>query len=379
MIKGEVGKSAKRVDALKKLTGQAIYPDDIVMENMAYGVTLRSAKPHAHIKIDISQAEKVDGVIKVLTYKDVIGANHHGVLIKDHEILCEKKVRRVGDPLAFVVAESEEIAKAALVKIKVEYEELQAVFSPIEAMKDDATKIHDEDSNINFHYKSRTGDTESAFKECDVIVENEYTTSMVDHVFLQPEAGVSYLEEDGTVVLKTATQYAHFDRFEVAEALGISEEKVKIINTEIGGAFGGREDISLQIHLALATYLTDAVMAQDVGRAINPNLIEGQMDGGFVMGYSYAIYEDLGLRDGHIKNNKLSKYLVPTSLDTINIKKIIVEDPESTAPFGAKGIGEPVMVHVAPAILNAIYDATGVRMTEIPVTPEKLLKAISEK
>ena len=126
-------------------------------------------------------------------------------------------------------------------------------------------------------------------------------------------------------------------------------------------------------------YLQDAVMAQDVGRAINPNLIEGQMDGGFAMAYSYTIYEDLGLKDGHIKNNKFSKYLMPTALDTINIKKIIIEDPESTAPFGAKGIGEPVMVAVSPAILNAIYDATGVRMTEIPVTPEKLLKAINEK
>ena len=125
-------------------------------------------------------------------------------------------------------------------------------------------------------------------------------------------------------------------------------------------------------------YLDDAVMAQDVGRAINPNLIEGQMDGGFAMAHSYTIYEDLGLKSGHITNNKFSKYLMPTALDSINVKKIIIEDPESTAPFGAKGIGEPVMVHVAPAILNAIYDATGVRMLEIPVTPEKLLKAIHE-
>ena len=97
------------------------------------------------------------------------------------------------------------------------------------------------------------------------------------------------------------------------------------------------------------------------------------------MGCSYAIYEDLGLKDGHIKNNKFSKYILPTALDSINLEKIIVEDPETTAPFGAKGIGEPVMVHVAPAILNAIYDATGVRMTEIPVTPERLLKAINQK
>ena len=256
MNRGEVGTSRTRADALAKVTGRAIYPEDIIMENMAHGATLRSNMPHANIKVDVTDAEAMEGVIKVLTAKDVTGINNHGVLLKDHEVLCESRVRRVGDPIAFVVAETEDIAKAALEKIKVDYEELEAVFSPVEAMKDDAPRVHEETSNIVFHYKSRTGDTESAFKNCAVIAENEYKTSMVDHAFLQPEAGVSYMEEDGTVVVKVATQYAHFDRFEVAEALGVPEEKIKIINVEIGGAFGGREDISLQIHLALATYLT---------------------------------------------------------------------------------------------------------------------------
>ena len=752
MNKGEVGKSRTRADALGKVTGSAIYPEDIVMENMAHGVTLRSDVPHANITVDISEAEKMEGVVKIVTAKDIPGINNHGVLFKDHEVLCESRVRRVGDPIAFIVAETEDQAKEAMKKISVVYEELEAVFCPVEAMKEDAPRVHEEDTNVVFHYKNREGDTESAFKDCAVIAENEYRTSMVDHAFLQPEAGVSYMEEDGTIVIKIATQYAHFDRFEISEALAVPEEKIKIINTEIGGAFGGREDISMQIHLALATmitgrtikclytreesfyghskrhpfimkyktgadkhgklqameveiigdtgayaswainvlrkggvhstgpyeipnvkvdsiavytnnpyagamrgfgatqppigheqqmdilaeklgmdpvefrlkntfkvdsvtangqvlvesvpidrcieavskemdfkdksyrdtvkksnrkkgrgigamfygtgygngfpdisqaeaeltkegkivvyagaaevgqgcktimrqmaaevlgveskdiklvsedtslmldsgtaaasrqtyntgnavkkaceklrdniikkgteilkansdtgialknenvfirtlpdtkisfkeiaqdleekdlktyaefiahatemneetgkgapywpytfgacgvelevdmetgkvYLDDAVMAQDVGRAINPNLIEGQMDGGFAMAHSYTIYEDLGLKSGHITNNKFSKYLMPTALDSINVKKIIIEDPESTAPFGAKGIGEPVMVHVAPAILNAIYDATGVRMLEIPVTPEKLLKAIHE-
>ncbi|RKD31668.1 xanthine dehydrogenase family protein molybdopterin-binding subunit [Thermohalobacter berrensis] len=122
-----------------------------------------------------------------------------------------------------------------------------------------------------------------------------------------------------------------------------------------------------------------AVLAQDVGRAINPELIEGQIDGGFAMGAGYALYEDLKIEKGKIKNNSFTNYLIPTSLDMPDIEKVIIEDPESTAPYGAKGIGEPVMIPVAPAILNAIYDAVGVRMTEIPVTPEKLLKAIKEK
>lgn len=124
--------------------------------------------------------------------------------------------------------------------------------------------------------------------------------------------------------------------------------------------------------------ITRAVCAQDVGRAINPRLIEGQIDGGFAMGLGYAIFEDLNLRKGQIKNDRFSNYLIPTSMDIPELEKILIEDPESTGPFGAKGIGEPVMLGVAPAVLNAIYNAIGVRIKEIPVTPEILLKAIKE-
>lgn len=118
--------------------------------------------------------------------------------------------------------------------------------------------------------------------------------------------------------------------------------------------------------------------AQDVGRAINPSLIEGQMDGGFAMALGYVLFEDLNIQNGKMKNDKFSKYLIPTAMDTLDIEKIIIEDPESSAPYGAKGIGEPVMIPVGPAILNAIYDAIGVRIKELPVTPERLSKAIKE-
>lgn len=121
-----------------------------------------------------------------------------------------------------------------------------------------------------------------------------------------------------------------------------------------------------------------AVCAQDAGRAINPALVEGQIDGGFTMGLGYALFEDLGLKNGIIKNNTFAKYIIPTALDLPEIQKIIIEDPEPTAPFGAKGIGEPVMIPVAPAILNAIYDAVGVRIKELPATAEKILRGIKE-
>ncbi|KXG75094.1 xanthine dehydrogenase family protein molybdopterin-binding subunit [Thermotalea metallivorans] len=121
------------------------------------------------------------------------------------------------------------------------------------------------------------------------------------------------------------------------------------------------------------------VCAQDVGRAINPELIEGQIDGGFAMGLGYGLMEDLHLVQGEIKHNRFANYLIPTALDMPELEKMIIEDPESTGPFGAKGIGEPVMIPVAPAILNAIYDAIGIRFYEIPVTPEKILAAIRKR
>lgn len=124
---------------------------------------------------------------------------------------------------------------------------------------------------------------------------------------------------------------------------------------------------------------TKAWCAQDVGRAINPELCEGQIDGGFVMGLGYALYEDLGVKEGKINNNRFSKYIIPTAMDVPVINKYLIEDPENTAPYGAKGIGEPVMVPVAPAILNAIHDAVGIWITALPATPEKVLAALQAK
>lgn len=246
-----VGKSIIRVDAYSKVTGRALYPQDIYMEDMLYAKTLRSNLPHAYIDIDLNDAEKVDGVVRVFTHKD-IPFNKHGVVFKDHNVFCDKKVRRIGEPIALIVGESEEACINGMNKIIVNYKEIQGVFDPIEAMKEDSPKVHG-DSNILYSYKLRTGDIEEGFKGCAVIAENTYSTHMQEHAFLQPEAGISYLEDDGTVVVVLATQYPHYDREEVAKCLSLPEERVKIINTNIGGAFGGREDISIQIHLALAS------------------------------------------------------------------------------------------------------------------------------
>lgn len=248
-----VGKSIIRVDGLAKVTGKASYPQDLFMNNMVFGKTLRSKKPHAFVKIDVSRAEKIPGVIKILTCKDV-PHNHHGVLFKDHEVFCNRKVKSIGDALAFVIADSDKVAEKAVKVIEVTYEEIEGVFDPVEAMKEDAPKVHDK-SNVVYHYRLRKGDVEKGFKKCDVVVEGEYKTPMVDHAFLQPEAGLAYREGE-TIVVCVATQYPHFDQLEIAEALQMPLEKIKVITTAVGGAFGGREDITMQIHLALAAKIT---------------------------------------------------------------------------------------------------------------------------
>ncbi len=247
-----VGKNLIRVDAPSKVRGKALYPQDIYMDGMVYGKTLRSEKPHAYIRIDTREAEKVEGIIKIFTYKDV-PRNNHGVVFKDHEVFCEKKVRRIGDPIVFIVGESEKACELALKKILVHYDELEGVFDPILAMEESSPKVH-EGSNIMYHYKIRRGNIEEGFKNSHVIVENTYKTHMVDHAFLQPEAGVAFIDDEGRIVLMVATQYPHYDREEIAANLNLPLEQIRIINTNIGGAFGGREDISLQIHLALAAY-----------------------------------------------------------------------------------------------------------------------------
>lgn len=249
-----VGTSEIRVDAKEKVMGKALYPGDIYMANMAYGYTMRSTISCGEIKVDKSEALKHPEILYIFTAEDVIGSNCHGVLIRDQEVFCSKKVRRIGEPIAFVVAKSYEAAKEAAKLINIEYKELPAIFDPREAMKDDAPKVHDGISNLIYQYKLRDGDIAQGFKNSDIIVENNYETSMVEHCFLQPEAGAAYIDEKGDINLIVATQYPHYDREEIAQALNLSQENIRIITAAVGGAFGGREDITLQIHLAMAAY-----------------------------------------------------------------------------------------------------------------------------
>ena len=259
-----IGKSLPRVDARGKVTGETLYSGDLTMPDMLHMKILFTDRPHARVKaIDTTRAETSPGVAAVYTAKDV-PVNEYGLQWQDQPVLCgpgsskpgTDVVRFVGDQVAAVVAQTEAQAAVAVRLIRVEYEDLPVVTDPVEAMKPDAPRVHEHigDSNICVHYKIRKGNVEEAFAKVDVIVESEYRTPVQEHAYLQPEAGLSYLDEEGRITIACAGQWTHEDRQQVAHALGMANEEIRIVYPAIGGAFGGREDMSVQIVLALATW-----------------------------------------------------------------------------------------------------------------------------
>lgn len=252
-----VGQSVKKIDAVDKVLGKAQFAADIQFDNMLYAKVFRSTVPHGILRsINIAKAEALAGVVSVLSGKDVPGANSAGIIVKDEPVLVKinEKIRKIGDPLALIAAETEEIAEKALELIEVEIEELPAVFDPLAAMTEAAPKLYD-DGNVLAVRKIRKGDSQDAFGQCAVVVENEYRTQMTEHSYIEPEAGVARLDGD-VLTIWVSTQNTHFDAKEVARNLKIGLDKVRVIQAATGGGFGGKLDISVQIHLGLLAMRT---------------------------------------------------------------------------------------------------------------------------
>jgi xanthine dehydrogenase molybdenum-binding subunit len=253
---GGVGLSLPRPDARAKATGEAVFAADIYFEGMLHAKVLRSLYPHAKlIRIDTSKAKRLPGVAAVLTADDIPGEKNHGVVRSDWPVLAYDKVRYIGDAVAIVAAETEDIAEEALKLIEVEYEPLPVVDSPEVAISPNAPLVHD-GGNLLKHIEVRKGDVEEGFALSDVIIERTYRTVAAEHAFLEPEAGVARVEEDGKITIYVGSQIPFEDRRQIASSLAIPEEKVRVVHTCVGGAFGGKEDISTQIHVALLAQAT---------------------------------------------------------------------------------------------------------------------------
>jgi|TARA_B100001964_G_scaffold230848_1_gene284800 CO/xanthine dehydrogenase Mo-binding subunit len=262
-----IGFSHYRIDAIGKVIGTAMYPGDLTPDGLLHAKVVLSGRPHARmLSLDLSSAEAVPGVVAIFTAKDV-PVNEHGSQIVDKPVLVglnstgrsripAEVSRWEGDQVAIIIAETEEAAAEARDLIQIEWEDLALIADIQTAMLDDCL-VHpenDKQSNAYLHAKIRKGDMDAGWAAADVIVDSEYELPCQEHAFLQPEAALSYIDGAGQVTVEIAGQWTHQDQKEIAHALDLPLEQVRVVYPAIGGSFGGREDVTLQIVMALASW-----------------------------------------------------------------------------------------------------------------------------
>ena len=301
------GQSLTRTDDPLKVTGKLKFGADYSHEGFLHGKILRSPYPHALIKsIDTTKAEDLEGVVAVLTAKDVPGRNGFGAIIPDQPVICGDKVRFVGDGVALVAAETEQIAQDALALIEVEYEPLPAVFDPREAMKEHAPKIHQR-GNLLSYDKLRKGDVEKGFDQADIILERTYQVPFLEHAYMEPDVAMAVPKPDGTMLVEGPMQAPFTLRRNVAAVLGLPINKVRCRQIHMGGGFGGKEDSPIDLGCRAA------VLAQHTGRSVcvalereevtlqtakrHPMILEikiGALKDGTVVAFQGVIYDEQG-------------------------------------------------------------------------------------
>ncbi len=256
-----VGKSVRRVDAFEKVTGAALFADDIQFgPGLCYGRLVRSPVAHALVKaVDASRALQVPGVKAVVTGKDV--PSNIGLYLIDRPVFARDRVRYVGEPVAGVVARSEAIAEEAARLVAVEYDELPAIFDPVEAAQPGAPLLHPDlgsyevanfifpqpGTNVSEHFKLRKGDVEAAWQQCTAIVEGTFRLPQIQHVPIEPHVAVSLWEQSGQVTLWTCSQSPFAQRDLIAQSLGIPHGNLRVVSPYVGGGFGGKAGVSMEV------------------------------------------------------------------------------------------------------------------------------------
>jgi CO/xanthine dehydrogenase Mo-binding subunit len=260
-----VGERMPRPDATDKVHGLLRYADDLALAGMLHAKVVRATRPAARLlRVDIERAQAVPGVKCVLVARDV----PHNVLFSDvpgqtttvgplrarTQVLADDVIRYLGEAIALVAAETEEAAEEAARLVEVAYEDRPGVFDPEAAMRPDAPQL-EPSGNVISRWKIRKGDVEAGFREADVVVAETYRTGFIDHAFIEPEAGVGWLDENGVITLRVATQVIEHFR-DVANVLGLPHSRVRIIAPYIGGGFGGKEDVTVEVFLGLLVWKT---------------------------------------------------------------------------------------------------------------------------
>jgi CO/xanthine dehydrogenase Mo-binding subunit len=386
-----IGQSVPRVDALTKVKGEAVYASDMTLPDQAYLKVLMAHRPHAVVRqVDTAQAKALPGVIAVLTSADV-PVNEFGYYTYDQPVLCgpcakpyADRVRYVGDRVAAVIAESDEIAAAALKLIQVDYEDLPVVCDVEEALLPDAPLLHpDVGSNLFGTHILRNGDVEAGFQAADVIVESVYNTPAQEHAYLQTEAGLAYIDEEGRVAIITTGQWGAKDRKQIAHSLGLTEEQVRVIYPMTGGAFGGREDISVQIIVGLAALKLhqsgnprpvkivwsreESILAHCKRHPFRIFTKWGATQDGKIVAAEVKILADGGaykFTTSIVTSNSVINALGPYEIP--NVKVDALDIYTNNVPRGAfRGFGGPQGVFIAEQQVNKLAEALGMDPVEL--------------
>ncbi len=398
-----IGQSIRRVDAMAKVKGEAVFASDMVMPGQTYMKMLMSHRAHAIVKrVDTAKAEVLPGVLTVLTSRDV-PCNEFGYYTCDQPVFCgpstkafTDRVRFVGDRVAAVVAETEAIAAKARDLIEVEYEDLPVVTDVEEAMSENAPILHpDVGSNTFGHHKLYNGDLEAGFRAADVIIESVFNTPAQEHAFLQTESGLAYIDEDGRLAVVTTGQWGIKDRKQIAHALELVEDQVRVIYPMTGGAFGGREDISVQIIVALA-----ALKLQGMGNPHPVKVVWSREESilGHCKRHPFRIFTRWGAtKDGKILAAEVKlladggAYKFTTSIVTSNavinalgpyeipnVKVDAYDVYTNNVPRGAfRGFGGPQAVYCAEQMVNKL--AAALEMDPVELRMRNLQKKVHSR
>ncbi len=249
-----IGKRMARLSAEDLARGKRRFSDDIPLDRPLVLRVFRSSRHHADIlSLNVKKASQLPGVVGILTARDIPGENLFGLITKDQPLLAGVKVRFLGEAVALVAAEDEESAELALETIEISYLDLPFVFLPQEALKTGAPPVH-ESGNLLYRGAILKGDARGALSDSHLVIKRTYTTSRLEHSYLEPDSGAGYVADDGTLVIHASTQNPHYDRKEVSRLLGLPEERIRIIQAATGGGFGSKLDLTVQGFIGLALY-----------------------------------------------------------------------------------------------------------------------------
>ena len=377
---GRIMEDMFRLDAYAKTLGTGEYVDDIELPDMAYASAIRSAYPRAVVDdIDVSKALVYPGVIAVITAKDIPGSNKSGHIVKDWDALIAKgdTTRYVGDSVALVVAETKEALEEAKKLVDVTYTPLAPVTSPRMALEEGAPKIH-ESGNVLRHDRVKRGENiDEVFAQSKYVVSHVYETPFTEHAFMEPECAVCRCDGD-SLTLYTASQNIFDEQREISHILGLPSEKIHIISKLVGGGFGGKEDMSVQHHAALASFITKRTVKVKLSRQesiiVHPkrHAMEIEMttacdEHGMLTGMKARILSDTGAYaslGGPVVQRACTHAAGPYGYPSVDIegKAVYTNNP----PGGAfRGFGVTQSIFATECNLNELAQKAGISPWEI--------------